>query len=360
LIIKKGFTLQGKIIKGIAGFYYVSTPTGLYECRAKGIFRKENKKPLVGDDVEVDIINEESKEGNVIQLLPRKSSTIRPAAANVDQVLAVLAVKDPYPSFQLLDRLLILCRQQNLPCIICLNKQDLDDASACQEFVQTYEKCGSPILVTSTKTINTTEANNEFDILSTQASFSSSEALPSQALDADCGKPSSQVLSADCGKPSSQALTADGEILRSLLAGKTTAIAGPSGVGKSSLINCLQSGIVMETGLISDKIRRGKHTTRHTQLIPIPDLQDSQGNHTYILDTPGFSSLDILPTPKEDLASFYPEFTSFEPNCRFQGCSHVTEPDCAVRTAVSDGQIAKRRYDNYTLLYKACKNRSHY
>jgi ribosome biogenesis GTPase len=297
--------LQGKIIKGIAGFYYVSTPVGLYECRAKGIFRKENKKPLVGDDVEVDIINEESKEGNVIQLLPRKSSTIRPAAANVDQVLAVLAVKDPYPSFQLLDRLLILCRQQHLPCIICLNKQDLDDSAACQEFVQTYEKCGSPILVTSTKT-------------------------PCLAT------------------------------LRTLLAGKTTAIAGPSGVGKSSLINCLQSGIVMETGLISDKIRRGKHTTRHTQLIPIPNIQDSQGNHTYILDTPGFSSLDILPTPKEDLASFYPEFTPYDPNCRFQGCSHVTEPDCAVRTAVSDGKIAKRRYDNYTLLYEACKNRNHY
>jgi ribosome biogenesis GTPase len=298
--------LQGKIIKGIAGFYYVSTPNGLYECRAKGIFRKENKKPLVGDDVEVDILNEESKEGNVTKLLPRKSKIIRPAAANVDQVLAVLAVKDPYPSFQLLDRLLILCRQQHLPCIICLNKQDLDDAAACQEFVQTYEKCGSPILVTSTN------------------------------------------------------VTPSLDMLCSLLAGKTTAIAGPSGVGKSSLINCLQSGIVMETGLISDKIKRGKHTTRHTQLIPIPDIMDNQGNHTYILDTPGFSSLDILPTPKEDLSSFYPEFTLYEPNCRFQGCSHITEPDCAVRAAVSDGQITKRRYDNYKLLYEECKNRSQY
>jgi ribosome biogenesis GTPase len=335
--------LQGKIIKGIAGFYYISTPTGLYECRAKGIFRKDNKKPLVGDDVEIDILSEESKEGNVIELLPRKSSTIRPAAANIDQMLAVLAVKDPYPSFQLLDRLLILCRQQNLPCIICLNKQDLDETAACQEFVQTYEKCGSHILVTSAKLLA-----GKSD--TTGGSLLSNEPNTTQEI---CLSPTLLAENSDLS-------TVSLNMLCTLLAGKTTAIAGPSGVGKSSLINCLQSGITMETGLISDKIKRGKHTTRHTQLIPIPDLKDSQGNPSYILDTPGFSSLDILPTPKEDLASFYPEFTPYLLDCRFQGCSHVTEPDCAVKAAVADLKIPQRRYDNYRLIYEECKNRKQY
>jgi ribosome biogenesis GTPase len=335
--------LQGKIIKGIAGFYYVSTPTGIYECRAKGIFRKDNKKPLVGDDVEIDILSEESKEGNVIELLPRKSSTIRPAAANIDQMLAVLAVKDPYPSFQLLDRLLILCKQQNLPSIICLNKQDLDETASCQEFVKTYEKCGSPILVTSAKLLAGTSDTTGEPLLSYEPK-ATQDICPSQTLHTE----------------NNNVLTASIKMLRSLLAGKTTAIAGPSGVGKSSLINCLQSGILMETGLISDKIKRGKHTTRHTQLIPIPDLCDSQANPTYILDTPGFSSLDILPTLKEDLAIFYPEFTPYLLNCRFQGCSHVTEPDCAVKSAVANRQISKRRYDSYKLIYEECKNRKQY
>lgn len=301
--------MQGKIIKGIAGFYYVRTPVGVFECRAKGIFRKENQKPLVGDDVEVDIINKEEMIGNVIRLLPRKSQMIRPAAANVDQVLAVLAVKDPYPSFQLLDRLLILCRQQNLPCLICLNKQDLDDSAQCEAFYQTYENCGSKILITSTKdfTYKTSPEKEASDPLKT---------------------------------------------LKAHLAGKTTAIAGPSGVGKSSLINCLQSGIMMETGAISEKIRRGKHTTRHTQLIPIPNLEDADRQKTYILDTPGFSSLDVLPMAKEELADYYPEFAPYEGSCRFQGCSHRTEPDCAVLEAVKRQEIAKRRYDNYCLLYE--------
>ena len=140
------------------------------------------------------------------------------------------------------------------------------------------------------------------------------------------------------------------EELKALLAGRTTTVAGPSGVGKSSIVNCLQSGIVMETGQISTKIERGKHTTRHSELIAV-------GEDTYILDTPGFSSLGLFDLEKEELAGFYPEFAEYEKYCRFGGCSHVTEPVCGVKDAVEAGQISRMRYENYCLLYEELKNR---
>ncbi|MCM1120639.1 MAG: ribosome small subunit-dependent GTPase A [bacterium] len=284
--------MRGKIIKGIAGFYYVHVPSdGVYECRAKGIFRKEQVKPLVGDDVEIDLLDGGEKTGNIRSLLPRSSCLIRPAVANVDQVLVIFAITHPQPNFNLLDRFLIMMRQQGLPCVICLNKQDLDLDGKGAAYADIYASCGYETLIVS--------------------------ASKRQGL----------------------------ERLGELLKGRTTAVAGPSGVGKSSLINCLQSETVMETGEVSAKIERGRHTTRHSELIAV-------GRDTYILDTPGFSSLSLFDLEKEQLAAYYPEFQSYETQCRFGGCSHVAEPQCAVKQALEQGRISRMRYENYCQLYE--------
>lgn len=296
--------MQGKIIKGIGGFYYVHTSEDgmeprIYECRAKGIFRKDNKKPLVGDDVEMDVLDEAQGLGNIRELLPRKSQLIRPAAANVDQALVIFSIVSPRPSFNLLDRFLIMMGQQNIPCIICFNKQDMDTLGEGENFRDIYGGCGYETMTVS--------AREGWGIGG----------------------------------------------LKRLLAGRTTVVAGPSGVGKSSVVNCLQSGTRMETGQISEKIQRGKHTTRHTELI-------AAGEGTYILDTPGFSSLEIFDLEKEQLAGYYPEFATYEKNCRFGGCAHIREPVCGVRDAVERGTVSRLRYDNYCLLYEELKNRKKY
>lgn len=292
--------MQGKIIKGIAGFYYVFVNgSGIYECKAKGIFRKDNTKPLVGDDVELDILDKERMLGNIEKIGQRRSQLIRPAVANVDQALVVFSVVKPQPNFNLLDRFLIMMGQQGLPCIICFNKRDLDDKGAGCEYERVYRGCGYQTLLVS--------------------------AAKNQGIDR----------------------------IEALLQGKTTTVAGPSGVGKSSLINLLQSDTVMETGSISAKIERGKHTTRHCELI-------AMGKDTYILDTPGFSSLGLFNLEKEQLGDFYPEFAEYEKYCKFGGCSHLTEPVCGVRTAVTQGQISRMRYENYAMLYEELKNRKKY
>ena len=268
----------------------------IYECRAKGIFRKDNKKPLVGDDVELDILDEAQRLGNIRELKPRRNQLIRPAVANVDQALVIFSIVSPRPSFNLLDRFLIMMGQQSIPCIICFNKLDIDTWGEGVAFREIYESSGY-----QTVTVSAKEGTGL-------------------------------------------------ETLKNLLAGRTTTVAGPSGVGKSSIVNCLQSDIHMETGQISEKIQRGKHTTRHTELI-------AAGEQTYILDTPGFSSLELFDLEKEQLAEYYPEFTAHEKYCRFAGCAHIHEPVCGVRDAVAEGAISKLRYDNYCLLYEELKNR---
>jgi len=292
--------MRGKIIKGIAGLYYVYVNgSGIYECKAKGIFRKDNIKPLVGDDVELNILDSKQKLGNIERILPRRSRLIRPAVANVNQALVVFSIVKPQPNFNLLDRFLIMIKQQGLSCIICFNKQDIDSEDTGGEYRKIYQDCGYETLLVS--------------------------AAKGQGIDS----------------------------LRALLRGKTTTVAGPSGVGKSSLINCLQTDTVMETGSISEKIERGRHTTRHCELLAIEE-------DTYILDTPGFSSLELFDLEKGELSDFYPEFAPYEKYCRFGDCSHLTEPVCGVREAVEKGQISRMRYENYRLLYEELKNRKKY
>lgn len=289
--------MQGKIVKGIAGFYYVHVAgKAVYECRAKGIFRKDNEKPLVGDDVLMEVLDEENRKGTIVRLLPRKSVLIRPAVANVDQALVIFSVSHPAPSLNLLDRFLIMMERQKLPCIICFNKQDIASKEECGRLKEIYRGCGCRVLFVS-------------------------------------------------------ALLEEGvEELNLLLRGKTTTVAGPSGVGKSSLVNRLQSRDVMETGEISRKIDRGKHTTRHSQLLAVEE-------DTYIMDTPGFSSLSLFDMEKEELASCYPEFAEYEPECRFGGCAHMDEPVCGIKEAVAAGRISRERYENYALLYRELKER---
>lgn len=292
--------MKGKIVKGISGFYYVHVAeTGIYECKAKGIFRNQKIKPLVGDDVEIVVLDEEKKIGNVEKILPRTRELIRPAVANIDMALVIFAAAKPDPNFNLLDRFLCMMEYQKVPVTICFNKCDLVTEEQREVLRKIYELAGYELLFTSAKTQENVEK------------------------------------------------------LKSVLQGKMTAVAGPSGVGKSSLINDLQDAVQMQTGGISDKIERGKHTTRHSQIIPIAE-------NTYIMDTPGFSSMDLPGFSKEDLWTCYPEFVRFEPECRFIGCSHIGEPDCGVKTALAEGKISQVRYDNYVQLYQEMKNMRKY
>lgn len=292
--------MQGKIVKGISGFYYVHiAESGIYECKAKGIFRNQKVKPLVGDNVEIAVLDTQEKLGNIEQILPRKNALIRPAVANIDQALIIFAAAKPQPNFNLLDRFLIMMEHQKVPVLICFNKSDLLTEEELHAFSDVYENCGYPVVYTSAK----------------------------------------------------QHRGIENLLMR--LEGKVTAVAGPSGVGKSSLINCLQPDRQMETGAISRKIERGRHTTRHSEIIPIH-------GSTYIMDTPGFSTLDMPGFEKEDLQQYYREFAAYEPYCRFQGCSHIGEPDCGVKEALKEGRISALRYDNYKLLYQELKEQKKY
>ena len=289
----------GKIVKGIAGFYYVNTEDkGTFECNAKGAFRNEGLKPLVGDNAEIETVDEDNLKGNVVKILPRKNSLIRPSCANIDEALVIFAFKTPEPNLNLLDRFLIYMGKENVPCHICFNKADLGTEEEKEEIRAIYEKSGCRVSFTSTK---------------------SGEGI---------------------------------EELKAELRGKTVVLAGPSGVGKSSLINLLCKDANMETGAVSRKTERGRHTTRHVELLKIE-------KDTFILDTPGFTSLDVFET-KENLKYCYKEFEPYEGRCRFRTCVHVSEPDCSVKEAVEKGLINKKRYDSYLQLYADARKASPY
>ena len=292
--------MQGKIIKGIAGFYYVHDGIGsVYECRARGVFRNRNIKPLVGDDVEFSILDENDMEGNIDALLPSRSRLIRPAVANVDQALVVFSMTDPAPNLNLLDRFLIVMQRQHVPVIICFSKSDLGNTEMEEELRRTYEPSGSRVCFISTSA--------------------------GQGLDE----------------------------LMGMLENRTTVLAGPSGVGKSSLTNYLQPEAGMEVGELSRKISRGKNTTRHSELFFVK-------RGTFICDTPGFSSIYVDGIDEKELKDYFPEFESYEDGCRFLGCVHIGERECGVKNAVSRGELAESRYENYRLIYEELKNRRKY
>ncbi|MDD5934383.1 MAG: ribosome small subunit-dependent GTPase A [Clostridiales bacterium] len=290
----------GKIIRGIAGFYYVYIEEfGEIECKAKGIFRNRKIKPLVGDDVEVVILDSEKKTGNIVDIKERKSELIRPAVANIDQAVVIFAVADPAPNYNLLDRFLVMMERQNIKTIICFNKSDKGSEEEKQQLRDNFKGTGYQVIFTNAK------AGEGVDTL------------------------------------------------KGLLKGKVTVLAGPSGVGKSSLTNQIQDNVMMQTGQISEKIKRGKHTTRHTEFIAMKD-------HTYLLDTPGFSSLYITDMPEEDLKYYYPEFDEYRDDCRFNGCNHINEPDCKVKEALANDKISRTRYESYCQIFDELKNQKKY
>lgn len=292
--------MQGKIIKGIAGFYYVHVANcGVYECKAKGVFRNKKIKPLVGDNVEIDVIDENEHTGNINNILDRTNELIRPAVANIDQALVVFALLSPEPNYNLLSRFLVMMDYNDIDTVICFNKTDQADKAVIEKTVKEFEKSGSHIITTSTYT--------------------------GEGLDE----------------------------LKTILSGKTTAFAGPSGVGKSSILNAVFPDAESKTGEISEKINRGKHTTRHTEIFNLTE-------DTYVMDTPGFTSLDYAFMEDKDLRFYFNEFSEYEGKCRFNGCVHINEPDCAIKKAVDNNEISRLRYDIYMEMYNELKNKRKY
>ncbi len=274
--------MKGKIIKGIGGFYYIKTEEGLIECKARGKFRHRDMKPMVGDDVEITF---EGSKGVIENIYDRSSELIRPTVANVTQAFVVFSIKNPDINFDLLNRFLVLCEHNNIHAIVCLNKVDLVSDEEKEEIKNKINAIGYDVLyINAKKGIGV-------------------------------------------------------ETLREKIKNNVTVLCGPSGAGKSTLINTLKESYHMETGEVSEKIGRGRHTTRHSELI---DVEDG-----YIVDTPGFSTLEVTFIEKDDLKYCFPEFEEYNNSCKFRGCLHYKEPNCAVKNAVEEGYINKLRYEFY-------------
>ena len=282
--------INGKIIKGIGGFYYVDTENGLYECRARGIFRKNKITPLVGDRVSISVVDEENKKGVVEEIEERDTELVRPPIANVDKALIVFAIKNPSPNLSLLDRFIVLAEKENLEIVIVFTKVDLDtDGELLGELKDIYEVSGYKVISVSNK------------------------------------------------------LKLNIDKIKEELKENTVVFAGPSGVGKSSLLNEVDKNFELKTGEVSDKIKRGKHTTRHAELLKL----ECGG---MVADTPGFSSLTLDDTDESELKEYFIEFDKYD-DCRFGSrCIHENEPSCAVKEAVENGEISKKRYESYIQL----------
>lgn len=287
----------GTIIKGIDGFYYVDTGVKVYECKARGLFRLHNKKPMVGDVVNIEI-DKATETGYIIDIKERRTELIRPEVANVEQVIIVVSAKRPDLNMNLLQNLLVYTEYLKLEKLICINKVDLD---LDEEYKSTLEMLNSipyNVLITSTVT--------KLGI----------------------------------------------EELKNFLTNRISVFAGPSGVGKSSLLNSIDSGLKLKTGKVSKKTERGTHTTRHTELMKLE-------NGGLVVDTPGFTSFDLLTLDENELQFLYPEFYNYK-NCRFTSCLHDKEPDCGVKKAVTDGFINKTRYEYYIYMLNNLREQRRY
>ncbi|HEX3032916.1 MAG TPA: ribosome small subunit-dependent GTPase A [Bacillota bacterium] len=275
---------NGIVIKAYGGFYYVRTAEALLECRLRGKFRLEKRNALIGDRVNIKLL--ENGKGVIEEILPRRNELIRPPVVNVDKVLLVMAGHQPEPDFGLLDRMLILAVNQRLTPLICFNKCDLLAEEERKAFRRIYKGTGYQVELVSAK----------------------------------------------------EGVGLDN--VRLALKDTVSVIAGPSGAGKSTLLNRIEPSLALKTGKVSEKIGRGKHTTRHVELLPL-----SFGG--LVADTPGFSSLELPKMRREELAPYFPEFESYTHLCRFHGCMHEKEPECGVKDAVAQQEISQQRYENY-------------
>lgn len=284
----------GRIIKGIGGLYFVDVQTEIYNCSARGIFRKNKITPTVGDYVEIDVLDEENKKGQLMKILPRKNQMFRPKVANIDTVIIIFAAKAPNINFDLLDRFLIVCEQLKIEqVILCINKCDLITDEIKEYIDRIYSPIYNVIYTSTEKGINI-------------------------------------------------------DVLKESIKNKVSVVAGPSGVGKSSIINCLIPHREQKTGEISRKIARGKHTTREVELLEVCE-------NTYISDTPGFTSLQIDHIKIDELKLFFKEFAPYLEGCRFNDCRHLSEPDCNLKEHIGK-EISEERYERFTKFYEELQN----
>lgn len=284
----------GIIIKALSGFYYVRTDTGILECKARGRFRQDGTSPLVGDKVLCSV--EQSGKGRVDTVLPRRNSFIRPAVANVDAIVFVAANANPVTDPFLIDRVSVIASNADCEFIVCINKTDIDKAAALSDI---YKRAGFTVVCTSAET--------------------------GEGIDK----------------------------LREAIEGKICVFTGNSGVGKSSIINVLMPEANIETGEVSERLGRGRHTTRHIEFYPL-------GRDTYAADTPGFASFDvemIATIAKEDVQRNFIEFKDYIGKCRFNDCTHREEPGCAITAAVRNGKISESRYRSFVKLYELSAQR---
>ena len=275
--------MKGIVVKGIAGFYYVKAGDEVHQCKARGIFKKDGIKVAVGDIVNIEL--NEGSDALITEIEERKNSFIRPPIVNVDCMVVVFAAAEPEPSFPVIDRFLVMAEKSSTDIIICVNKRDLASEERIEKLKKIYEPLYPMVFVSG--------------------------------------------------------LNGDGiEELKSMLTGKKCALAGPSGVGKSTILNALEPRVAVETGAISDKTKRGKHTTRHVEIF------DTKFG-AMIYDTPGFTSFEVLEADEDELAHYYPEMQEYLGQCRYDNCRHMKEPECAVRDALAEGKISKSRYRSY-------------
>lgn len=291
--------IKGLILKGVGGKYTVKTKNGIFTCEIRGTIKYSKDRPIVGDFVEVEIIDLDNKNGMISKILPRKTKLHRPLVSNVSQAIIVFAIKNPDPHLHLLDRILVFVEHAGLKPIICFNKVDIDDELLVDSYIDIYESAGYKVIVTS--------------------------------------------VVEEIGR----------DQLIEILKDEISVFAGPSGVGKSSLLNMIEPNLELKTGEISKKIKRGKHTTRHTELIALK----SGG---WVVDTPGFANLDISFLDKDDVKNYFPEISEISNFCKFNNCMHINEPKCKVLEKLKENNISESRYNSYLLILEEIEKNRRY